>query len=255
MAMSYSSAASGSKSTSSGSIIDCNHPYYLSSSDHPGMILVTITLTEHNYSQWCRSMRIALSSKLKLAFIDGSYAKPVSTSHLTVYWNRCNDIVISWILNTVSPEIRQSIMFMNSATEIWSDLATRFAHTNIPKLFNLKRAISSLSQDNMSISTYFTRFRALNDELESLSELPKCSCAKCTCNVNAKLNLYMKSSLLAQFLMGLNESFTVTRGHILMMTPPPSPSEAYGILLQEEHQREKSTSVLPTTEHSSMSVK
>lgn len=48
-------------------------------------------------------MKIALSSKLKLGFIDGSYAMHASDSPLLMYWNRCNDIVISWILNTVSP--------------------------------------------------------------------------------------------------------------------------------------------------------
>lgn len=67
--LSYAAATTGSSST--GTVIDCNHPYFLSSSDHPGMILVTVTLSDHNYNQWSRSMKIALSSKLKLGFIDG----------------------------------------------------------------------------------------------------------------------------------------------------------------------------------------
>lgn len=34
-----------------GTIIDTNHPYYRHPSDHPGMVLITITLTEQNYSR------------------------------------------------------------------------------------------------------------------------------------------------------------------------------------------------------------
>lgn len=229
MATSYSAAASGSSLI--GSTIDCNHPYFLSPSDHPGMILITVTLSDHNYSQWSRSMLIALSSKLKLGFIDGTIIKHVSTSSLFMYWSRCNDIITSWILNTVSPEIRQSIMYMDSAQAIWSDLVTRFSHTNIPKVFNLRRELAYLTQGSMSISAYFTKFRSLHDELEIISEMPKCSCNKCICDVNQKLLNFMKSNMLSQFLMGLNEQFTVIRGHILMITPPPSLSEAYGILL------------------------
>lgn len=236
-------------------ILDCNHPYYLSASDHPGMILITITLSDHNYNQWSRSMKIALSSKLKLGFIDGSIVKPASTSNLFMYWSRCNDIITSWILNTVSPEIRQSIMYMDLARDIWNDLATRFAHTNVPKLFNLRKELAYLTQENLSISTYFTKFRSLSDELDVLSDMPKCTCNKCTCEVNLKLINFMKSMMLSQFLMGLNEQFTVIRGHILMMSPPPSLSEAFGLLLQEEHQREKSPVTTIMSDSSAMAVK
>lgn len=55
-------------------------------------------------------MKIALSSELKLGFVDGSYAQPATNANLILHWTRCNDIVISWILNNVSPEIRQSVL-------------------------------------------------------------------------------------------------------------------------------------------------
>lgn len=63
-------------------------------------------------------MKIALLSKLKLGFVDGSIVKPSTTTTLFMYWSRCNDIVTSWILNTVSTEIRQSIMYIDSASAI-----------------------------------------------------------------------------------------------------------------------------------------
>nr|XP_017233154.1 PREDICTED: uncharacterized protein LOC108207203 [Daucus carota subsp. sativus] len=178
MAASYSEATSGN-------IIDANHPYFLHSSDHPGIILTIVTLSDQNYSQWSRSMRIALSSKLKLGFIDGSCVKPPSQSALLVNWSRCNDIVISWLMNTISFDIRQSVMYMSTAKAIWDDLAIRFAQTNVPRLFNLRKDIAYLSQGSLSISAYFIKFRSLNDELDELSSIPRCAS---TCENNSKID-------------------------------------------------------------------
>lgn len=47
-----------------------NNLYFLQSFDHPGMILITNTLTETNYLQWCTTMETALSAKLKLGFVN-----------------------------------------------------------------------------------------------------------------------------------------------------------------------------------------
>lgn len=84
-------------------------------------------------------MKIVVSSKLKLGFIDGSIVKPATTSNMYPYYTRYNYIVISWILTTVSPEIRQSILYIDYAHDIWVDLSTRFAHTNILKLFHPRK--------------------------------------------------------------------------------------------------------------------
>lgn len=114
---SYSSVATGAIS-STPTTFDANHPYFLHPSDNPGMSLTTVILNEHNYSQWSRSMTLALSSKLKLGFFDGSYKQPAATSNLLVHWTRCNHMVISWILNSVSSDIRSSVVYMNSACVI-----------------------------------------------------------------------------------------------------------------------------------------
>lgn len=66
--------------------IDINHPFYLSSSDHPGLSLVSEVLNDQNYHQWSRSITIALSSKLKLGFIDGSQVQPDASSSLAMIW-------------------------------------------------------------------------------------------------------------------------------------------------------------------------
>ncbi|XP_074372026.1 uncharacterized protein LOC141712832 [Apium graveolens] len=211
----------------------------------------------HCDSDWFRSMKIALSSKLKLGFVDGTYTKPATTAtnaNLILHWTRCNDIVISWILNIVSPEIRQSVMYMNNAKDIWDDFAIRFAQTNVPKLFNLRKELAYLSQENLSISAYFAKFRSLHDELDAISTVPRCDYGKCLCNVNAKLDNFSKSAKLSQFLMGLGEQYTAIRGHLILMTSIPSLSDAYSLLMQEENQRELGINT-NVTESVALSVK
>lgn len=147
-------------------------------------------------------------------------------------------MVISWLLNFVSADIRNSIVYMTSATSIWDDLTIRYAQSNMPKLFNLRKEITQLNQGSMSIASYFTKYKSLTDELECLSARPVCTCDKCTCEINLKLRKYEQKQMLTQFLIGLGDHFTAIRGQILMMKPIPTLSQCYFMLLQEENQRE-----------------
>src|SRR5438045_7630327 len=55
---------------------DPSDPLYLHHSDQPGLVLVSQTLTEENYSTWSHSMTMALTVKNKHGFVDGSVKQP-----------------------------------------------------------------------------------------------------------------------------------------------------------------------------------
>lgn len=64
-------------------------------------------------------MVIVLSAKNKLGFIDDSIEKPYNdNSHLLNFWTRNNNIVISWILNSVSKEISTSTIYSELESDI-----------------------------------------------------------------------------------------------------------------------------------------
>ena len=111
---------SGKSNTTSGNsaIDDSSNPYFLHHSDSLGLVLVSQPLICENNASWSYAMLIALSVKNKLGFVDGSIPKPAGTDPNLSSWIRNNNIVISWILNSVSKEISASIIFSVFAYEI-----------------------------------------------------------------------------------------------------------------------------------------
>ena len=49
-----------------------------------------------------RSMMIALSTRNKLKLVNGKFEELKISSPKRAYWKRENDMIISWVLNTVS---------------------------------------------------------------------------------------------------------------------------------------------------------
>ena len=83
------------------------HPLYLYPSDSPGSLNVGILLTgSDNYTLWSKAMELALLGKNKVGFIDGTVKKTQFTGDLIRLWDRCNAIVVSWILCNVSKDLQ-----------------------------------------------------------------------------------------------------------------------------------------------------
>ena len=66
-------------------------------------------------------VRKALLTKNKLGFIDGTLtlSSPlVSTPSAIQAWIRCDNMVGTWLTNSVSPKIQASIVYEDTALEI-----------------------------------------------------------------------------------------------------------------------------------------
>ncbi|XP_071738636.1 uncharacterized protein [Rutidosis leptorrhynchoides] len=172
-----------------------NHPLFLHQNDNPGLILISKKLVgSENYSSWKRSMSVALNAKNKLKIVTKEYREPELDSTTRSLWERNNDMIISWILNTVSEEISNSLNFINSAAGLW-------------------------------------------DEVDALEAPYMCNCL-CTCE-NGRVNGEREQrKRLIQFLTGLDDSYSNIRGQILLLQPLPTTAKAYGMIKQEEKQRE-----------------
>lgn len=85
----------------------------------------------------------------------------------------------------------------------------------------------------MSIAEYYTRAKVIWDEIDSLTTFPICNYKGCTCTLTKKFLAIQQDQRLTEFLMKLHESYSQIKSNILMMSPLPSISQAYRILVAE----------------------
>jgi len=190
---------------------------YVHPSDNSAQPLVSNVFNGDNFDNWKRSVSIALSARHKLGFIDGTCVCPATTAPLYSLWQRNNAMVLSWLLNSLNENVRNSVLYFDTAQSLWDDLEGRFGQTNKARLFQVQKEFLCLTQGDLDIAGYYTKAKQLWDEAQAVNGLPTCDCKKCECGVNGKLFKYSEEQRLIQFLMGLHGSYTAIRGSILMM--------------------------------------
>ncbi|XP_070679241.1 uncharacterized protein [Malus domestica] len=206
-------------------------PYTIHHSDHTGLILVSKTLDGNNYGQWSRAMCMGLSAKNKIGFIDGTIKAPplLDTKHTA--WKRCNDMVTLWIVNSVHSDIASNIMYTETAAAVWNDLKDRFSQSSDSRIYQIRQEIVENRQEQLSVSAYYTKMKALWDELASYHDPLVCTCA----GLKGLAKREEKERVM-QFLMGLNDSYSTVRGSVMLMSPLPDTRRVHGLILQHERQ-------------------
>ena len=143
---------------------DQANPFFLHQADGPGMVLMSQVLTSDNYGSWSKAIIVALSVKNKLGFVGGSIPQPdpdADPPQLFATWKHNNNVVISWIYNSISKDLIPSIMFSSSAHEIWNDLCDRFQRKNGPRILQLRKQLMSRTQGFDSVSLYYTKLKSI----------------------------------------------------------------------------------------------
>ncbi|KAL0408387.1 UNVERIFIED_CONTAM: hypothetical protein Sradi_1773100 [Sesamum radiatum] len=102
-----------------------------------------------------------------------------------------------------------------------------------PLLYKIQWEISTMTQGNLNVTTYYTSMKQLWDELVCF--MPP---AMCTCGSNKTKLEQMEASQLIQFLIGQNESFDNIRNQILVLDPLPHVNIAYSMVLRVKRQRQ-----------------
>ena len=97
---------------------------------------ITPLLTKNNYHTWSRAFTMSLSIRNKIGFIDGTVTKPTDDNEDKLKaWSRCNTIVMSWMMHSVSPELKSMLLYVKTAAEGWHKLKIRYAQPNDLRIF------------------------------------------------------------------------------------------------------------------------
>lgn len=214
---------------------DQESPFYVHPSEGPSSLIVSPKLDGSSYLAWNRSMKRSLGTKNKLGFINGSIEQPDLDDLNRSAWERCNHLVQSWLINSVSDSIAQIVVFYVIAFEVWQDLHESFSKVDRIRITNLRSSINNLKQGAKYVLEYFTELKALWEELSSHRPIPSCICVHaCHCDATRVAKIYRTEDQIMQFLTSLNDNFGVVKTQVLLLDPLPPLKKVYSLVVQEE---------------------
>ncbi|MFS7910247.1 putative transcription factor interactor and regulator CCHC(Zn) family [Helianthus anomalus] len=178
-------------------------------------------------------MKLALLAKNKLGFVDGNCLRSKTDDVLGKQWDRCNSIVLTWILNSISDELYVGQVYSELASEVWNDLKETYDKVDGSVVFGLYQKINSVNQNGSSVSDYYHRINTMWKQFDAMLQLPSC-----TCNAATKYNEFSHLIKLMQFLMGLDDIYQPVRSNLLTRDPLPTVKTAFSIISREESHRE-----------------
>ncbi|PKI37079.1 hypothetical protein CRG98_042513 [Punica granatum] len=121
----------------------------------------------------------------------------------------------------MEPELQASIAGAKDAKLLWDDLRERFSQGNDARVYQIKSGISLLKQEGQVVSDYYSKLKALWDELENYLGPPMCTCAAAVENASQR-----QKEKAYQFLIRLGSEFKTVRSTILSKKPMPSFNKA-----------------------------
>ncbi|XP_061354586.1 uncharacterized protein LOC133299161 [Gastrolobium bilobum] len=216
-----------------------SNPFFLHPDENPAIVILVSPLLNGrmNYNTWSRAMSIALLSKNKLGFVDGTIPIPSKKDPIYPAWLRCNAVVLSWIHKSISELIAQSI--------VWKDLKERFSQADVFRISDIQDDIFRLKQGDRSVSEYFTQLKILWDELEILQPLSLCKCINpCSCGAMAQMRTIRDGDHAIRFLKGLNDQYANVRSQIMLLDPLPTVNRIFAFIAQHERQLNLDANIL-----------
>ncbi|XP_071687077.1 uncharacterized protein [Rutidosis leptorrhynchoides] len=181
-------------------------------------------------------MLLALATKNKVCFVDGTLAKNENDPVLVSQWERCNSVVLSWVLGCLSEELYSGQIFSNLASVVWKDLKETYDKVDGSMTFKLHHQINTLKQNGNTLSEYYHKLTSLWKQYDAMTSIPACTCGAgaCTCAAGIASKNLINQQKLMQFLMGLDDDYMAIRSNLLMRDPLPDVKVAYSVVSREE---------------------
>jgi len=92
--------------------------------------LSSILLNEFNYLPRSKAVIIALDGRSKLGFINGSILSPDVDSPEYEIWLSKDQLVMSWILNSMERNLAEIFSYSESAYDLWNAICDIYGNQN-----------------------------------------------------------------------------------------------------------------------------
>ena len=152
----------------------------MDTSENTKMVMIPVTLKGPNYLTWARLAKTALGGRGLWEIVEegrptkktvlGEDGKEVVVADAGDKKKGQEDLmVLSIIQNSLAPSLQEAYAFCETSKELWDTLKKVYANkSNISKVYEVKGAINSLSQEDTDFDAHFGKFRSLWAELEML---------------------------------------------------------------------------------------
>ena len=210
-------------------------PYDLTSGDNPGAIISQPLLNGLNYDEWAINFRMALSSRKKFGFIDGTIPKPAAGSPYLEDWTANNHLLVGWIKLTIEPKIRSTKSTREVAKDLWDIIQKHFSIKSGARLQQLRNQPATCKQQGTSVDDYFGRLTKLWDGIAECTNSKRCSCNKCECELNTAREKELEVLKVHDFLSGFDDAVHgVVCSQICAISPLPDLDTVYQTIVQNE---------------------
>ena len=88
------------------------------SESHQNLSITSHKLNGSNFLQWSQSVKLFVRGKGKFGYLSGSTKKPKADDEGFERWESENSMIMSWLINSMEPEVGGTYLVLPSALEI-----------------------------------------------------------------------------------------------------------------------------------------
>ncbi|XP_008367511.2 uncharacterized protein [Malus domestica] len=134
---------------------------------NPNQRLCSVLLNEFNYLRWFRAVTLALGGRSKIGYINGNIKPPKTTSMSYDAW-LCNDqLVMSWMLNSMELKLSELFSYSKSLYILWEAVKEmNGSQNNATYVFQLKKNLASLKQGDQAFVQHLGSLKNMWNELD-----------------------------------------------------------------------------------------
>ena len=161
----FGMATNSSSSTSDIIISSSSSSHQMETSHLP---ITAHKLNGQNYLQWSQSILMFIRGKEKDDYITGASAAPETTASTYKKWIAENNMVMSWLVNSMTADIGENFLSFDTAKEIWDTAKETFSDKeNTSEIIQIEGILHDLRQGNLTVTEYFNTLTRLWRQLDT----------------------------------------------------------------------------------------
>ncbi|RVX14379.1 Retrovirus-related Pol polyprotein from transposon RE2 [Vitis vinifera] len=159
----FGMATNSSSSTSDIIISSSSSSHQMETSHLP---ITTHKLNGQNYLQWSQSILMFVRGKEKDDYITGASAAPETTASTYKKWIAENNMVMSWLVNSMTADIGENFLSFDTAKEIWNTAKETFSDKeNTSEIIQIEGILHDLRQGNLTIGSHVNHLRKKDEAI------------------------------------------------------------------------------------------